>query len=154
MPLHFRKINGLSLKMFSDPLDTKRQGLLHGSCRSIDLEIYHWMESLNDFEYWLWVNSHVEERGGVGLKYEVTSTTEKFHLNKRGFCSYYKILREFFVVIEALLLPLSIKHFLPKTSLDVWLRLRSQNYNKKLGQRKHWEINLLVCVRIVILPWH
>ena len=68
MPLHFRKINGLSLKMFSEPLDTKRQGLLHGSCRRIDLEIYHsWtqqlMESLNDFEYWLWVNSQVEERG-------------------------------------------------------------------------------------------
>ena len=66
MPLHFRKINGLSLKMFSEPLDTKRQGLLHGSCRSIDIEIYHFkqlMEPLNDFEYWLWVNSHVEERG-------------------------------------------------------------------------------------------
>ena len=63
MPLHFRKINGLSLKMFSEPLDTKRQGLLHGSCRSIDLEIYHWMESLNDFEYWLWVNSQVDLRG-------------------------------------------------------------------------------------------
>ena len=71
MPLHFRKINGLSLKMFSEPLDTKRQGILHESCRSIDLEIKQLMEPLNDFEYWLWVDSQVEERGGVGLKYEV-----------------------------------------------------------------------------------